>query len=162
MEIHTLFCDIDDFCIEFEPLMNQHLIADGKIKRLRKHTLHLSEVMTLIVAFHQSGYRTFKHYYQKHVYVYLRWAFPQLVSYNRFVELMGEALLPLCAYLHTRKGSCSGISFIDSMPIAVCHNLKFPPIAFSMKRLNGVRTLSAGSTVSSSIWWSTIAERFWQ
>ena len=122
MEIHTLFCDIDDFCQEFEPLMNQHLIADGKIKRLRKHTLHLSEVMTLIVAFHQSGYRTFKHYYQKHVCVYLRWAFPQLVSYNRFVELMGEALLPLCAYLHTRKGSCSGISFIDSMPIAVCHN----------------------------------------
>ena len=122
MEIHTLFCDIDDFCQEFEPLMNQHLIADGKIKRLRKHTLHLSEVMTLIVAFHQSGYRTFKHYYQKHVCVYLRWAFPQLVSYNRFVELMGEALLPLCAYLHTRKGSCSGISFVDSMPIAVCHN----------------------------------------
>ncbi len=58
MEIHTLFCEIDDFCIEFEPLMNQHLIADGKIKRLRKHTLHLSEVMTIIVEFHRSNYRT--------------------------------------------------------------------------------------------------------
>ena len=52
----------------------------------------------------------------------LRWAFPQVVSYNRFVELMSEALVPLCAYLRTRKGTCSGISFIDSMPIAVCHN----------------------------------------
>jgi Transposase DDE domain len=31
-------------------------------------------------------------------------------------------LLPLCSYLQTRKGSCSGISFVDSMPIAVCHN----------------------------------------
>lgn len=54
--------------------------------------------------------------------MHLRWAFPYLVSYNRFVELMAGALLPLCAYLHTRKGHCSGISFIDSTPIAVCHN----------------------------------------
>jgi hypothetical protein len=29
---------------------------------------------------------------------HLRWAFPQLVSYSRFVELMPEALVPLCAY----------------------------------------------------------------
>ena len=69
-----------------------------------------------------SGYRTFKHYLKKHGCVYLRWAFPQVVSYNRFVELMADAFLPLCAYLSTRKGRCSGISFVDSMPIAVCHN----------------------------------------
>jgi len=122
MEIHTLFCEIHDFCIEFEPKMNRHLIADGKRKRLRKSTLALSEVMTIIVAFHHSGYRTFKHYYQRHVCQHLCWAFPALVSYNRFVELMADALLPLCAYLQTRKGKCSGISFIDSMPIAICHN----------------------------------------
>ncbi len=122
MEITPLFCEIDDFCLNFEPEFNSHLLEDGERKRLRKRTLALSEVMTIIVAFHHSGYRTFKHYYQKHVCVYLRWAFPQLVSYNRFVELMADALLPLCAYLQTRKGSCSGISFIDSMPIAVCHN----------------------------------------
>jgi len=84
--------------------------------------LSQSEVMTIIIEFQRSGYRTFKHYYQKHVCMYLRWAFPQVVSYNRFVELMSEALVPLCAYLRTRKGACSGISFIDSMPIAVCHN----------------------------------------
>jgi hypothetical protein len=53
---------------------------------------------------------------------HLRSEFPDLVSYNRFVELMPGALLPLCYYLRTRKGNCSGISFIDSMPIAVCHN----------------------------------------
>ncbi len=122
MNIIPLFCEIDDFCQDFEPLLNEHLISDGNRKRIRKSTLALSEVMTIIVEFHRSNYRTFKHYYQKHVCVYLRWAFPQLVSYNRFVELMGEALLPLCAYLSTRKGECSGISFVDSMPIAVCHN----------------------------------------
>lgn len=122
MSLIPIFCEIDDFCQDFEPMLNRHLLDDGNRKRLRRSTLARSEVMTIIVEFHRSNYRTFKHYYNQHVCVYLRWAFPQLVSYNRFVELMGEALLPLCAYLHTRKGSCSGISFIDSMPIAVCHN----------------------------------------
>ena len=122
MGLTTRFCEIDDFCQDFEPEYNRHLIDDGKIKRVRKRTLSLSEVMTIIIEFQRSGYRTFKHYYQKHVCLYLRWAFPQLVSYNRFVELMADALLPLCAYLSTRKGECSGISFVDSMPIAVCHN----------------------------------------
>ena len=122
MELTTLFCDIDDFCSDFLPEYHRHLIDDGKIKRVRKSTLSQSEVMTIIIEFQRSGYRTFKHYYQRHVCMYLRWAFPQVVSYNRFVELMSEALVPLCAYLRTRKGACSGISFIDSMPIAVCHN----------------------------------------
>jgi hypothetical protein len=49
-------------------------------------------------------------------------AFPRLVSYNRFVELMPSALVPLCGYLQSRKGRCSGISFIDSTSLIVCHN----------------------------------------
>ena len=122
MGLTTLFCEIDDFCQDFEPEYRKHLLDNGKIKRVRKSTLSQSEVMTIIIEFQRSGYRTFKHYYQRHVCVHLRWAFPQVVSYNRFVELMGDALVHLCAYLNTRKGTCSGISFIDSMPIAVCHN----------------------------------------
>jgi hypothetical protein len=43
------------------------------------------------------------------------------VSYNRFVELMQEALVPLCAYLQTRKGHSHGTAFIDSTLLAVCH-----------------------------------------
>jgi hypothetical protein len=56
------------------------------------------------------------------VAVHLRPYFPNLVSYNRFVELMPRALVPLCNYLHTRKGRCTGITFVDSTPLAVCHN----------------------------------------
>jgi hypothetical protein len=48
--------------------------------------------------------------------------FPGLPSYNRFVELIPMALLPLCGYLQTRKGQPTGIQFIDSSPIRVCHN----------------------------------------
>ena len=117
-----LFINVDDFCLAFEPEYNKKLLEDGTRKRTRKSTLSLSEVMTIIVWFHRSGYRTFKDYYIREVSIHLKWAFPQLVKYNRFVELMSDALLPLCFYLRTRKGKCSGISFIDSMPIAVCHN----------------------------------------
>jgi hypothetical protein len=52
---------------------------------------------------------------------HLHRAFSDLVSYNRFVELMPSVLIPLCSYLRTRQGRVSGINFIDSTPIIVCH-----------------------------------------
>ena len=45
-----------------------------------------------------------------------------MVSYERFVGLMPGVLVPLCAYLVNCYGSGTGVSFIDSTPIAVCHN----------------------------------------
>ncbi len=49
-------------------------------------------------------------------------AFPDLVSYNRFIELKGSALIPLCSYLNLKKGKVTGISFVDSTSIKVCNN----------------------------------------
>lgn len=45
---------------------------------------------------------------------HLAGAFPRLVSYQRFVESQRDALAPLWCYLHTRKGSCTGIAFVDA------------------------------------------------
>jgi len=78
--------------------------------------------MTIIVMFHSSAYRNFKAYYTEHVMKNYSGAFPRLTSYQRFVELMPAALVPLCGYLQTRLGRCSGISFIDSTSLKVCHN----------------------------------------
>jgi hypothetical protein len=121
MEIVALFCDIDDFCVQFEPLWQQHLIREGRRRRWRESRLCLSEVMTIVVSFHQSGYRTFKDYFLRYVTPHLRWAFPQIVSYTRFVELIRETLVPLCAYFQTRKGRSEGVAFIDSTLLSVCH-----------------------------------------
>ena len=52
--------------------------------------------------------------------------FPHLVSYNRFVEFKRDALIALWVYLHTRFGKVSGVAFVDSTSIAVCHNLRIP------------------------------------
>ena len=80
-----------------------------------------SEVMTLIILFHIIGYRNFKTFYNSHVINYLKREFPNLPSYNRFVELKSQLVFPLHCYLMTRLGSCSGISFVDSASLEVSH-----------------------------------------
>lgn len=120
----SMFCDIDDFCKSFEPVYNQHLLTTGQSKRRRQPRLSLSEIMTILVHFHWTSYRNFKAYYTKHVLVHLKAHFPHLVSYNRFVEIAPRALVPLCCYLATGKGPCTGISFVDSTALGVCHNLR--------------------------------------
>ena len=74
--------------------------------RGRPRRLHPSEVTTILIAFQ---YRTFKHFYLKHVCVYWRAEFPHLVSYSRFVQLQKEVLTVLTFYLSTHLGTCSGI-----------------------------------------------------
>lgn len=122
MELLELFCDVDDFCQAFVPQWRQRLLQNQVIKRVREPGLSLSERMTIMIHFHQSHYRDFKAYYTRHVMKHLRSEFPNLVSYNRFVELMPAMLLPLCVYLDQRKGTKTGLSFVDATKIAVCHN----------------------------------------
>ena len=120
MSLPEMFCDVDDFCRQFETWAQKQQLP-GKPKRGPAASLCPSEIMTIVIYFHQQGYRDFKSFYQKHVQKYLQDEFPGLVSYNRFVELMPSVLLPLCAYLQSRL-SCTGIGFVDSTPTAVCHN----------------------------------------
>jgi hypothetical protein len=78
--------------------------------------------MTILIGFHQSSYRNFKAYYQEWVQSQWQAVFPGLVSYHRFVDWMPSALLPLCAYLRSCFGACTGISFMDSTSLKVCHS----------------------------------------
>lgn len=82
--------------------------------------MHPSEIMTIAIFFQQSHYRTFKAFYIDYVQLQLRAEFPELVSYNRFIELLPRVLTPLTIYLYTQLGTCTGISFIDSTSLAVC------------------------------------------
>jgi hypothetical protein len=116
-DLISIFCEIDDFCKDF---LKQ--VKIGEKKRVRKMNLGMSEVMTLSIWYHYSGYATFKDYYTKHVQEYLKRDFPGLVSYNRFIELRKTIVMPMLIFLCTRKlGFCSGISFIDSFKLEACH-----------------------------------------
>jgi len=54
-----IFCDVDDFCRVFIPELEKQLIADGRKKRKRASRMAMSEVMTIIIAFHMSNHRAF-------------------------------------------------------------------------------------------------------
>ncbi len=126
MDILALFFDIDEFCKLFEHHWKKHLLAENMKKRNRQRSLSLSEVMTILVLFHMSGYRNLKQFYLEFVCKHLSAEFPRRVCYSRFVEFERDALIPLAAYLQTKRGRCTGISFVDSTKIAVCENSRIP------------------------------------
>jgi hypothetical protein len=122
-QITEIFVSIDDFYLKFNKEMEKHQLADINKKRNRAFTMSPSEVMTIIVLFHLSNFKDMKHFYLIYVKDHLKAEFPRTVSYNRFVELMQSVIFPLAIYLKTQQmGHCTGISFVDSTPLRVCHN----------------------------------------
>lgn len=119
MVLTAIFCHIDEFCKTFEKELSKKFFPGRKRSCVCRMTL--SEILTITVYFHYSGYKNFKDYYCKHICGPLRSAFT-LVSYNRFNELQKESLAALAflaKFLNTNKHD--GISFIDSSPLRVCH-----------------------------------------
>jgi hypothetical protein len=122
-----LFCQIDDFYAQWEVRYQRHLIESGTKKRRRASRLAPSEVMTILIYFHQMRFRDFKTYYLQYVLPYLSSAFPKLVSYSRFVELMPSVLSLLSVFVLTRQKTPTGVYFVDSTPLSVCHPRRICP-----------------------------------
>ncbi|WP_158837965.1 IS982 family transposase [Polaribacter sp. L3A8] len=123
-KIIEIFCSLDDFMKEFNLILNKNSISDGSTtkKRNRKFKMSDSEVMTILVIFHLKSYRNLKHFYLNHICKYRQDLFPDCVSYNRFVELQKKVTQPLAVFMKMYcLGDCTGISFIDSTPLKVCH-----------------------------------------
>jgi len=124
-QLLPMFVTIDDFCKDFQ---HSHLIclpstSQNKTCRNRKARLSPSEIITILVSFHQSGFRTFKAFYTQCVLQHWTHLFPGLVSYNRFIELSQRCGVLLLLFVKYRGlGNCTGISFIDSTVVRVCHN----------------------------------------
>ena len=116
-----LFCVVDDFCKEFLPRFEQHLLNIQGKQRKRRGKMSPSEIMTIVIHFHQSQFRNFKSYYQMILSQKLRPYFPSLLSYTRMVEVMQSVMIPLIFFIHSQPKTKSGIYFIDSTTISVCH-----------------------------------------
>lgn len=124
-KVAEIFVKVDDFCNEFElEFKKQALPCTNAVKkRNRKATLSDSEIITILIAFHGGQFRNFKHFYTGYVCLHLRDCFPNVVSYNRFIELSHRSAVPFMLFLHyCCRGECTGISFIDSTVLRVCHN----------------------------------------
>ena len=124
-KITEFFCIIDDFCKEYDKEISKMAIPepDGRKHRKRKGAMSRSEIMAILICFHFNTFRNFKHYYLFYVRKHLRDLFPNQLSYNRFVELESRVAVEMMLFLQLFCfGRCTGISFIDSTCVPVCHN----------------------------------------
>ena len=123
-KVTEIYCMADDFCKESALQQEKYMIEDSKKKyRNKPNRMSDAEIMAILILFHSGGFRCFKHYYKEYVCKHLKHLFPRQVSYNRFVELEKEILLPLTIFIKkVLMGTCTGISFVDSTPLRVCRN----------------------------------------
>lgn len=119
-KISDIFCLVDEFCKDFDNTTQSFVL--GRASK-RPPVMSKSEVISICLLFHLSGFRCFKHFYIYYIQRHMQQEFPKTVSYNRFVELSQSVLMPMTIFLKTCcLGNCSGISFVDSTPIRVCNN----------------------------------------
>ena len=159
-KITELFCVIDEFCKHFEAENAGKLLLgeDGVKRRRRKASLSDSEIMTILLFFHFGTFHNFKHYYLFFIKGTLKSSFPDAVSYNRFVELESRVFFPLMFFLNLRAfGRCTGITFVDSTMIPVCHNLR----RYANKVFKGIATdgrVPWGGVMASNFIWHAMTE----
>ena len=133
-QITEIYCIVDEFVLEFKKMNDQYAIGNHA---KRQTIMSTTEVMTIIILFHLSDFRHFKSFYINFVQEYLIHEFPNTVSYNRFVELKKQVVVPLVIFAKTCcLGQCTGTSFVDSTPIRVCKNKRI----FNHKVFNGIAT----------------------
>ena len=116
-----IFIECDDFMQEYGSKIEQYQLSNA-VKRDRKGRLSTSEIMSILIYFHISRYRSFKDYYMKLILTRYKGHFPNIVSYNRFIELIRRVWLPLCLFTKIcKRGKEGSIYDIDSTTIKVCH-----------------------------------------
>lgn len=121
-QLVTIFCELDDFCKEFNQHAQTYLLeGPSKGKRGPTCTLSTSEIMTILILFQMVRFRDFKTFYNGFLTVYWHAYFPSLPSYNRFVELISRAIFPLTLFTQLKAGKRTGIYYIDSSCLPVCH-----------------------------------------
>jgi hypothetical protein len=124
-KITEIFCIADDFCKEFAQEFKKlkMLPDDGRKHRNRSCEMSESEIMTILLLFHFGTFKNFKHYYLHYIGVHLKKEFPKQLSYNRFIAIEHRVFVPMMFFLNVVCfGRCTGITFVDSTKISVCHN----------------------------------------
>ena len=123
-DITGLFVFVDDFYQYVEKELQNQLIQSEYAKRkpTRICELTIPEMITIIMLYHQSPCKHFKFFYKSYLQLY-KSEFPRLISYNRFVELKSRALpyMLLLIQWFTYQTQKTGIAYIDSSSLAVCH-----------------------------------------
>ena len=121
--IVEIYYMLDEFSKLFDAALQAHGLKLGRWRARRRTSLMSdAEVMTILVLFHTSDCRTLKAFYLGWVCTHGRADFPRVLSYSRFVERQQQVLPKLLLFLRVcALGRCTGISIVDSTPLAACH-----------------------------------------
>lgn len=126
-KVVEVFCFIDDFCGQVSHYLASHPLPPGLAPRAaagRRPSLSESEVLTILVLYHLSGFKCFMYFYQRLVLGELHSYFPKACSYPQFLALARQACLHAFLLTHYRCGLSvrSGHYYIDSKKLPVCDN----------------------------------------
>ena len=121
--IVEVFCEVDDFCQAFVPQWEASLLGTGgPAPRGPEPGLSPSEIITLLLVLHSSGFKHLKSFYHGFAEPLLRGYFPGLPCYEHFVSLQKSVFVPLVVFLVSHLGTRTGIYYIDSTALPVCDN----------------------------------------
>jgi len=118
--ITTVYYLVDNFCQIFNEWQKEKLLPSNKIRNRVSH-LSLAELLTIVLYFYLSPCKDFKNYYLYFLPAKCPGYF-KLLSYPRIIQLWPSLILPLVILMHQLKGEQTGIYFIDSTKLQICHN----------------------------------------
>lgn len=117
--IITVYYLVDNFCKIYEEWIEHRLLSTNQ-QRHRIGKLSLAELMTIVIYFYLSPCKDFKNYYLYYLPHKYKGYF-NLPCYSRIVQLWPRLILPLSIMLQLLRGEDTGIYFIDSTKLSICH-----------------------------------------
>jgi len=119
-----IFIECDDFLKGIKEFLDANTLSGTQhIRKKRERQLSESEMMTIIIYYHFSGFKCFKWYYTHVVKKIFASYFPDAFSYSRFIQLMAELNLYLVFFMSACRLSVpTDGNYIDSKKLVVSHN----------------------------------------
>ena len=152
--IVEVFCEVDDFCKAFLPQWEAFLIGPGgPAPRGPQPGLSTSEIITLLLVLHSSGFKHLKSFYHGFAEPLLRGYFPGLPCYEHFVSLQKSVFVPLVFFLLSHLGTKTGVYYIDSTALAIIIALagtRCLPVWPNVARPRWVGSSASSCTLSST------------
>lgn len=117
-----IYVETDDLLKGFQHWSEQKALGRFLIHK-RQPRLSASEICTILVGYHLSGYKCFEYYYRECILKTYLNCFPKAPSYGRFVyhTVWVLPLLLLLLLFKCAQSLRSGYYFIDSKKLEVCH-----------------------------------------
>lgn len=120
MMLTKIFCEVYDF-LKTVDFKSRSLAAEERKNLGRKQKMTKADALTILIFYSFSKRSTFKDYYELDVLNSLKTAFDYVVSYNRFLELIGNMLQELLGFFYAKcLGKPTQVNFIDSTSYEVC------------------------------------------